>query len=269
MKSIAIYLFNKPLVNLTILTILISALFLINIGARPFSAPSESRYVEIGREMAESGDFVTPRLNYVKYFEKPPLFYWIQALNTKYIGIDAFSARLPTAFFTVLLCLATYFLAMTLYNEKRTAWLSTFVLATTIYTFSLSRIVLVDLPVSLFMVLTLTSFLYFIKYPESRFRNIAIYLMYVFAALAVLSKGLIGAILPGAVIFLWLCFKCNWRSFINDLLNRKMIPCYVFVGMYALPLWSLVPYFILFLIFVVWFVSAENFNFLKKTKIIT
>ncbi|MEI6730027.1 MAG: glycosyltransferase family 39 protein, partial [Pseudomonadota bacterium] len=76
--------FQKPAVNLLVLTLLIGVLFGFGLGSRPYSAPSESRYVEIGREMAESGDFVTPRLNYVKYFEKPPLFYWIQALATKY-----------------------------------------------------------------------------------------------------------------------------------------------------------------------------------------
>jgi len=204
-------LLQKPFVNFLLLIVVISTIFMASLGDRPFSAPSESRYVEIGREMAESGDYVTPRLNYVKYFEKPPLFYWIQALNTKYFGMDEFTARLPTALFSLLLCLATYFLSIILYQNRLSAWLATLVLATSIYGFALSRIVLVDVPVSLFLVATLTSFLYIIRYPDNKNRNLAIYLLYIFAAFAMLSKGLIGVAIPGAVIFLWLGLTHNWQ----------------------------------------------------------
>jgi 4-amino-4-deoxy-L-arabinose transferase-like glycosyltransferase len=203
------YLPDKPVLDLTLLTLLCALLFAVGLGDRPYAAPSEARYVELGREMAESGDFVTPRLNYVKYFEKPPLFYWVQAASTKLWGLDEFKARAPTAVFTVLLCLITYGLARMLYG-RLAGWLATLTLASSLYVFALSRVVLVDMPVSVFLVATLSAFLYAARTPESRTRTFLIYIMYTAAAGATLTKGLIGFVLPGAVIFLWLAITGRW-----------------------------------------------------------
>src|SRR2546426_686286 len=57
--------------------------------------PDESRYAEIPREMLASGDFVTPTLNGAHYFEKPPLFYWLNAGSIALFGHSSFAARLP------------------------------------------------------------------------------------------------------------------------------------------------------------------------------
>jgi 4-amino-4-deoxy-L-arabinose transferase-like glycosyltransferase len=200
---------GRPLYDLILLGFLLALLFGTGLGDRPYSAPSEARYVEIGREMAQSGDFVTPRLNYVKYFEKPPLFYWIQAESTRLIGFDPFDARVPTACFAVLLCMLTYGLGRMLYGRKA-GWLGALTLATSLYMFALSRIVLVDVPVSFFIAATLTAFLYVAYAPEGRRRNIVLYAMYAAAACAVLTKGLIGAVLPGAIVFLWLALTKRW-----------------------------------------------------------
>lgn len=201
---------RNPLFDLLALGFLLALLFGIGLGDRPYSAPSESRYIEIGREMAESGDFVTPRLDYVKYFEKPPLFYWIQAASTKLLGLDSFAARVPTALFCVLLCLLAYGLGKMLYG-RLAGTLGALVLATSLYMFALSRIVLLDVPVSFFMAATLTAFLYAAYAPHRPKRTVALYLMYAFAACAVLTKGLIGAVLPGAVVFLWFACTKRWR----------------------------------------------------------
>jgi 4-amino-4-deoxy-L-arabinose transferase-like glycosyltransferase len=202
--------FNNKRGDILALTLLFLVLFGIGLGDRPYSAPSEARYIEIGREMAESGDYVTPRLNYVKYFEKPPLFYWVQAGATKVFGVGTFVSRIPTTLFAVALCLITYLLGNTLYG-RLAGWLSSFTLATSLYMFALSRIVLLDVPVSGFIVGTLASFLYVAYAPPGRKRTIIVYGMYICAACAVLSKGLIGALLPGAVIFLWLLCTKRWK----------------------------------------------------------
>lgn len=200
---------NKPFLDVVFLTVLIAALFGLSLGDRPFSAPSESRYVEIGREMADSGDYVTPRLDYVKYFEKPPLFYWAQAAMTRAFGVDFFTSRVPTALFAVALCLLTYALGRMLYG-RRAGLLGAAVLATSLYLFALSRVVLVDVPVSVWLTATLTAFLYAADAPEGRRRALVLYLMYAAAACAVLTKGLIGAVLPGVIVFLWLAFTGRW-----------------------------------------------------------
>lgn len=203
-------LFTKPAANLAILALLLVVLFGYGLGGRPYSVPSESRYIEIGREMAESGDFITPRLNYVKYFEKPALFYWVQAEMTKYFGLDPFVVRVPTMLFVVALCMLTWGLGELLYG-RLTAWLASLTLATSLYVFALSRIVLVDAPVSVFIVAALYAFFYAVRKPEGCSRTVALYAMYAAAACAVLCKGLIGAVLPGAVVFIWLACTKQWK----------------------------------------------------------
>jgi 4-amino-4-deoxy-L-arabinose transferase-like glycosyltransferase len=72
----------------------IVALACANLGSRDLLHPDEGRYAEIAREMAVTGDFVTPRLNGLKYFEKPPLQYWITAAAFRAFGVHEWTARL-------------------------------------------------------------------------------------------------------------------------------------------------------------------------------
>ena len=73
----------------------VCALYVFGARAFPLSDPDESRYGEIAREMLIRHDWVTPNLNYVKYFEKPPLVYWATALGFAGLGVGDFVARLP------------------------------------------------------------------------------------------------------------------------------------------------------------------------------
>src|SRR5437879_2017467 len=94
--------------DLLLLAVLAGILFSFGLGSRSLWSPDEGRYAEIPREMVESGDYVTPRLNGVKYFEKPVLFYWLQAGSIKLFGVHEWSLRLWTALFGVFGCLAVY-----------------------------------------------------------------------------------------------------------------------------------------------------------------
>ena len=72
----------------------IALLWFVNLDARSLWHPDEGRYAEIPREMAVSGDWVTPRLNDLKYFEKPPLQYWVTAAAYRAFGVHEWTARL-------------------------------------------------------------------------------------------------------------------------------------------------------------------------------
>ena len=76
------------------------------LDARKLQHPDEGRYAEIAREMLASGDWVTPRLDGLKYFEKPPLQYWLTAAAFSVFGSGEWGARLPPALGTVLGLLA-------------------------------------------------------------------------------------------------------------------------------------------------------------------
>ncbi|MCB1057900.1 MAG: phospholipid carrier-dependent glycosyltransferase, partial [Acidobacteria bacterium] len=75
----------------------IVALFLVGLGQASLFEPDEGRYAEIPREMLASGDWVTPRLNGVLYFEKPPLYYWLNAVAIAGWGLDETACRLWSA----------------------------------------------------------------------------------------------------------------------------------------------------------------------------
>ena len=83
--------------DLLILSLLLGVLFGYGLGERALWSPDEGRYAEIPREMVVSGDYITPRLNGVKYFEKPPLFYWLQSISIRLFGVNEWSLRLWTA----------------------------------------------------------------------------------------------------------------------------------------------------------------------------
>src|SRR5476651_2677457 len=110
-----------------LLFLAISLFFCIGLGARPYLAPSEARYVEIPREMIATGDWLTPRINNVPYFEKPPLFYWMQAITISMFGSGEFAGRIAVAKCMTLTCLLTYAIGRMLYG-RRTGLLAALVL---------------------------------------------------------------------------------------------------------------------------------------------
>src|SRR5258708_20626985 len=75
-------------------------LYLPGLGRPALWEPDEGRYAEIAREMYLTGDYVTPRDNFVRYFEKPPLVYWAEAGAIAIFGIHEFAVRLPAALFS-------------------------------------------------------------------------------------------------------------------------------------------------------------------------
>ena len=193
--------------------------FMIGLGAHPYSVPSEARYIAIPSQMIQLGDWLTPHINGVKYFEKPPLFYWVQAAQIKIFGAGEFSGRLWTTLFMTGLCLVTFIAGYKKYGRLEGV-ISALILASCVLGFVSSRMVLLDVPVSFFLVVTLFSFMFAVQHPPGRRRDGLLMLMYVAAALAVLTKGLIGILIPGMVIGAWIALSNRWSL----LLSVRLIP---------------------------------------------
>jgi len=196
--------------DIVILIFMIGLFFSLFLGSRPLSVPDEGRYVEIPREMAVTGDWLTPRLNGVKYFEKPPLVYWITALSIKLFGLSEWSARLVPAFFALLGCLSLYTAGTTLFS-RRAGILSAIVLATSVLYYALSRTVILDLPVTALLTLSLCAFLIALREPDGWKRRALLYVFYAGCGLTMLTKGLIGVAIPGMIIFFWMLVMNQWR----------------------------------------------------------
>ena len=92
------------------LIVLFLLLYILPLGVRPIVIPDEARYCEIPREMLVSGDWVVPRLNGLRYFEKPVLGYWVTAASMALFGQNPFAARLPSAAATGLSALLLFLL---------------------------------------------------------------------------------------------------------------------------------------------------------------
>lgn len=201
--------------DLLILAVVLGIPFLQYLGGIPLIDPDEGRYAEIPREMLERGDMITPMLNYVKYFEKPPLLYWINAASLKLFGLNEFAARLPSALCGLLTTLATYVVARRLYG-RRTALLSAVILATSIGFVLQSRIILTDMLLTFCLTGALGAFIIAAQREGKRSQELPWLLFYLFCALATLTKGLIGIVFPGGIVFWYLLLSKRW------LLMREM-----------------------------------------------
>ena len=201
------------------LVIILGLFFSYEIGSRQFVSPDEGRYVEIPREMVVTGDYVTPRLNGLKYFEKPPFVYWLQAGAIKIAGISEDSMRFWPVFFAIIGCLMLFLVGIKCFSLNA-GILSVGVLATSLIYYAHSHLIILDLIMSVLMCGCLWSFfMAFVRENDwqEKHKKKLIISMYVFSALACLTKGLIGAVLPAMVAGLWIAITRRWRLILEIL----------------------------------------------------
>jgi 4-amino-4-deoxy-L-arabinose transferase-like glycosyltransferase len=168
---------------------------------RPLANPDEGRYSEISREMAVSGDWITPRLNGIKYFEKPPLQYWATALAFTLFGESEYAARLYIGLCGLATILFVGFAGLRLGNAEM-GLAAMLVLVASPYFMALGGIVTLDMGLTLW-----TSAMFFAlllaEQAVDRPREHRRWMLFAWAAmaLAVLSKGLVGIVFGGAAVF--------------------------------------------------------------------
>ncbi|MGA2015404.1 MAG: glycosyltransferase family 39 protein [Opitutaceae bacterium] len=195
--------------DLVLLAVVFGALLAWRLGSAPLINPDEGRYAEVPREMIASGDWVTPRLDGVPYFEKPPLTYWIVAAFEEALGPGEWSVRLGPALFALGGILASYAAARRIYGRSAGFWTAA-VLGTSLLYLALGHLVTPDVPLSFLMSATLFCFILGVREPPGARRRMLFYGLYASAALATLTKGLEGFLVTGAVMFLWLLVFDQW-----------------------------------------------------------
>src|SRR5271163_559170 len=194
-----------------------------HLGAIGFVGPDEPRYAWIARDMAETGDWVTPRLNGKPWLEKPPLFYWGAALSFKLFGVSEAAARLPSAISALLATLGLAWLAFRLYGAETARWLL-LLLPTTVGMIGFSHAAATDMPFSGMLTIAMVCAAVVLRLaPDEEGRAspaptnpaipwIALILFGIFLGLAVLAKGPAADILSGGAIFFWAIFTKRWRD---------------------------------------------------------
>jgi 4-amino-4-deoxy-L-arabinose transferase-like glycosyltransferase len=189
-----------------------------HLGAIGFVGPDEPRYAWIARDMAETGDWVTPRLYGKPWFEKPPLFYWGAALSFKLFGVSEASARLPSAISALLATLALAWLALRLYGAETARWLL-LLLPTTAGMIGFSHAAATDMPFSGMLIIAMVCAAVVLGLTRNEHTPIlprtpwlALTLFGFFLGLAVLAKGPAAIILCGGAFFFWALFTKRWRD---------------------------------------------------------
>lgn len=177
-----------------------------NLEYRRLIRPDEGRYAEIPREMVASGDWTTPRLNGLKYFEKPPLQYWATAVAYEAFGEQQWTSRLWTALTGFAGILLAWFAGMRLFGRQAGIYAALLLGSSMLYSM-MAHINTLDMGVTFFITLGLFSLLLAQKEPQTAQRRNWMLLAWAGLALAVLSKGLMGLILPGAALFLYSVFN--------------------------------------------------------------
>lgn len=198
------------LARLCVLCAVPALLYVALLPVMPLTEPDEGRYAEIPSLMNRTGDWITPRLQFVAYFEKPPLVYWATALVYRILGESRFSARLFIALCAWAWTALAYRVGRRLRDERlglySAALFSTFLLVAI-----LGRTAILDLPLSLFLSLAVYSGYRFLE-AGGRFR---LYALYLFSALAFLTKGLIGVCFPFAILAIWLLAARRARALLS------------------------------------------------------
>jgi len=197
-------------VRTSVLILLLALVWFGPLGYRALIKSDEGRYAEIAREMHVSGDWVTPRMNDLKYFYKPPLQYWATAAAYGALGENEFAARLWPALTGFLTILFAGFTARRVFGAAYALPVAA-VLASALWWNGLSHINALDGGVASFMAAALFSLLLAQRDGiDRRVERNWMLACWAAMALAVLSKGLIGVVLPGAALVAYTLLARDW-----------------------------------------------------------
>jgi 4-amino-4-deoxy-L-arabinose transferase-like glycosyltransferase len=177
---------------------------------RALFSPDEGRYADIAREMLDSGDWVTPRLNGLKYFEKPPLQYWATAAAFAAFGADEWTARLwpaLTGFLGIVVAALAGLRLAPAVPPARTALMFAGCWAY----FLGAQFLTLDMGLTFFLNAALVAFL-LSRRPGLAAHAERGWMLAAWAAmaLAVLSKGLVGVVLPALALSVYVLVERDW-----------------------------------------------------------
>ncbi|HKF59165.1 MAG TPA: glycosyltransferase family 39 protein, partial [Blastocatellia bacterium] len=162
---------------------------------------ADSAHAEVAREMVESGDWVTLKMDGIRYYEKDPLMYWMVAASFKVLGPNEFAARLPIALSTTLSVLAVWALGSLMFGS-RAGFYSGLVMATCVGPFLFTRIVIPDILLTALICWAIYFFIRGMASPHPR--SPAYFGFYACCGLAFLTKSLIGMVFPASIVVVYL-----------------------------------------------------------------
>ena len=178
---------------------------------RPLMLPDEGRYVGVAWEMVRSGDWLTPTLNGLPFFHKPPLFYWITASSISLFGLHEWAARLASIAGAALGAFSLWWFLRRWWGERLADLTAVALLAQPLF-FIGGQFANLDMLVAgcITATIVLGAGAALSMEAGKPWRS-ALAGAWATAALGVLVKGLIGIVIPGGVLLVWLLLARRWR----------------------------------------------------------
>jgi len=184
----------------TLLAIAIAIAWFASLDVRKLQHPDEGRYAEIAREMVVTGDWVTPRLNGIKYFEKPPLQYWLTAAAFRAFEVDEWTARLPGALAGFLTILIVGYVGSSIASRTAGAY-AALAFAGCVWPFGMAHLVSLDALLTFWLSAALGAFLLAQHWcADERRRRRWMLVAWAATAGGVMTKGLVALVIPFATL---------------------------------------------------------------------
>jgi 4-amino-4-deoxy-L-arabinose transferase-like glycosyltransferase len=203
---------DRSIQPLTLMLVLAMAavLFFVGLGATGLTDRDEGRNAEAGREMYETGNYISPTFNYEPRFAKPVFVYWLMSLSYHAFGVNEFAARFPSAVFGLGLILLQY-LFLTRCRGPVIGLFGAAMLLLNLEIVGLGRMALTDSVLIFFTTLSLYGF-WLGLYGTGRERHY-MWLLYIGMALGTLTKGPIGFLIPLLAVGLYLWLTRSWSLY--------------------------------------------------------
>jgi 4-amino-4-deoxy-L-arabinose transferase-like glycosyltransferase len=190
------------------LCLLAGLLFFPALGARDFWAPVEPRYAEIVRIMFLNNEWIIPTVNGELYTDKPILYFWLALFSSKLVGaVNEWTVRFPAALGALGVVLTTYALGKNFFSA-RIGFIAAAVLATSGRVVWEGRWAHVDMVFTFFFALSMH---FAARVVLRHGTDNELFLSYALMALATLTKGLIGVVLPALILLTFVLVRRDWR----------------------------------------------------------
>lgn len=206
--------------TLLFLFLIFTLIYLLPIGFRPMIVPDEVRYAEIPREMIETGDWTVPRLNGLRYFEKPVMGYWLNGLSILAFGENAFALRFPLAMAAGLSALMVWLLIRRP-GGSNAASMAALIFLTCFLVAGTGVFSVLDGMLAMFLTMAMTAFYFACASPRGTRKEKGLLALFgSFCGMAFLTKGFLAFAVPVVTIVPYLLWAGRWK----DLLRMAVIP---------------------------------------------
>lgn len=190
-----------------IILIMAAIILLPFLGCFPLTDPDETVYGLTAKEMLHAGDWLSPQIYGHYWYDKPPLFYWLEMISYSIFGMSDYTSRLPSAFLGIGTILFVYIQGKSMFNRP-IAFISALVLLSSIGFMYIAKAAVTDMTLVCTLTVAMISF-----FQEKYYRA------YAFCGLALLAKGPIGYGFPALIMLLYILCTRQW-----SLIKEMKIP---------------------------------------------